>query len=73
MLRPFALASSAKNLAAEAPVMPEPTMTMSALSGSSEVVRWPKRNEDGSLCQKEAVDVGVGRLAMFDYLVLRIL
>ena len=63
-LNPLALASSAKNLAAEAPVMPEPTMTTSALLGSSVVVRWPKRNSDGSLCQKEAVESLLGSLAI---------
>ena len=65
-LSPFALSSSAKNLAAEAPVMPEPTMTISASEGRCGVVRWPKRNADGSLCQNEEVDSVVGKLAMFD-------
>lgn len=41
--------------------MPLPTMTISACEGSSEVVRWPKRKEDGSLCQNEELDSGVGR------------
>ena len=63
-LNPFALSSSAKNLAADAPVMPEPTMTTSASSGKVPDVRWPRRKSDGSLCQKEADDLGVGRLAM---------
>ena len=64
MLRALAPTSSAKNLAADAPVIPEPTMTMSASGGRYGVVRWPRRNSDGSLCQKEAVDSTVGRLAM---------
>jgi hypothetical protein len=63
MLFPFARSSSARNLATEVPVMPLPTMTMSAEAGSSGVVRWPRRNSLGSLCQKEVVDVGVGREA----------
>lgn len=62
MLNPFVLSSSAKNLAAEAPVIPEPTITTSASDGSLSVVRWPSRNFEGSLCQNEAVDSGVGRL-----------
>ena len=65
ILDPFALTSSAKNLAADAPVIPEPTMIMSASVGRSEVVRWPRRNLEGSLCQNEAVESGVGRVAMF--------
>lgn len=52
----LALASSAKNLAADAPVIPEPTMTMSASVGRSGVVRWPRRKWEGSLCQNEAVE-----------------
>ena len=43
--------------------MPLPTITMSASAGSSWVVRWPRRNSLGSLCQKDLVDVGVGREA----------
>lgn len=65
ILRPFALASSAKNLAADAPVIPDPTITISASVGRSEVVRWPIRNSEGSLCQNEFVEFGVGRLAIF--------
>ena len=64
MLRSLALASSAKYRAADAPVIPEPTMTISAVGGSSVVVRWPSRNCDGSLCQNEAVDFSEGRLAI---------
>ena len=64
-LNPFALSSSAKYLAAEAPVMPEPTMTTSASEGRCGVVRWPMRNSEGSLCQNEDVDSVVGKLAIF--------
>ena len=64
ILRSLALASSARNLAADVPVMPEPTMTMSASAGRSGVVRCPRRNSEGSLCQNEAVESGVGRLAI---------
>lgn len=39
-------------------------MTMSASGGRSGVVRWPKRNSEGSVCQKEAVESDEGRLAM---------
>jgi hypothetical protein len=63
MLLPLALSSSARYRAALAPVMPDPTMTMSASAGSASVVRWPSRNSLGSLCQKELEDVGVGRVA----------
>ena len=64
ILRSLDLASSAKNLAADAPVIPEPTITMSASARRSEVVRWPSRNSEGSLCQNEAVESVVGRLAI---------
>ena len=64
ILKSLALASSARNLAADVPVMPEPTMMMSASAGRWEVVRWPRRNLEGSLCQNEAVESGGGRLAM---------
>lgn len=60
MLRPLARASSARKRAAEVPVMPLPTMTMSASAGSSEVVRWPSRKSLGSLCQKDEVELGTG-------------
>ena len=63
-LNPVALSSSAKNLAADAPVIPEPIMTTSDSSGKVLDVRWPSRKFEGSLCQKEADDSGVGRLAM---------
>ena len=38
-------------------------MTMSAVEGSSGVVQWLKRNGEGSLCQKEAVEFGTGKPA----------
>ena len=60
MLLPLALSSSARNLAIELPVIPLPIMTISASGGKSSVVRWPRRNSFGSLCQKELVDTGVG-------------
>jgi len=59
-----ARSSSAKNRAADAPVIPEPTITMSASDGNSTVVRCPSRRSEGSLCQKEAVESRVGRLAI---------
>lgn len=62
MLLPFALASSVRYLAADVPVIPVPTTTMSASAGSSSVVRCPSKNLFGSLCQNEFVDVGVGRV-----------
>jgi hypothetical protein len=63
MFLPLALSSPARYRAALAPVIPDPTMTMSASAGSASVVRWPSRNSFGSLCQKELDDVGVGRVA----------
>ena len=39
-------------------------MMISACSGRSGGVRWPRRNEDGSLCQKDEVEAGVDRSAM---------
>lgn len=62
--KPAALPSSARNLAADAPVIPDPTTTTSAADGSAAVVRCPSRNGDGSLCQKEAVEFSVGRPAL---------
>ena len=59
-LFPLALSSSARYLAADVPVMPLPTMTISASAGSSSVVRCPIKNSLGSLCQKELLDAGVG-------------
>lgn len=38
------------------PVSPLPMITMSAEDGRVGVVLWPRRNDDGSLCQKEAVE-----------------
>jgi hypothetical protein len=64
MLFPFALSSAARYRAAELPVIPLPTMTISASDGRSSVVRWPSKNSFGSLCQNEAVDLGVGRVAL---------
>ena len=43
--------------------MPLPTITMSASAGSCSVVRCPSKNSLGSLCQKELLDFGVGRVA----------
>ena len=62
MLFPFALSSSERNRATDVPVIPLPTITMSASVGSSLVVRWPRRNSFGSVCQKELVDFSVGRV-----------
>ena len=39
-------------------------MIMSASAGRSGVVRWPRRNSEGSVCQNEAVESEGGRLAM---------
>ena len=64
ILSAFALGSSAKNLAADAPVIPDPTIIMSASVGRSGVVRWPRRYLEGSECQNEAVDSADGKLAM---------
>lgn len=63
MLFPLALSSSARYLAADVPVMPLPTMHMSASAGSCSVVRCPIKNSLGSLCQKELLDFGVGSVA----------
>jgi len=62
MVLPFARSSSAKKRAIEEPVMPLPTITISAIDGRSYVVRCPRRNSDGSLCQNEAVEFGLGKL-----------
>ena len=40
------------------------TKSISFSVGSFGVVRWPMRKSEGSLCQNEAVDSGLGRLAM---------
>lgn len=63
MLFPFALSSSLRNLAADVPVMPVPTITISASAGNSSVVRCPSRNSFGSVCQNELDEVGVGKEA----------
>lgn len=63
MLFPSALLSSLRYLAADVPVMPVPTMTISASAGSSSVVQCPRRNSFGSLCQNEFEYIGVGRVA----------
>ena len=39
-------------------------MIMLASAGRSGVVRWPRRNSEGSVCQNEAVESEGGRLAM---------
>jgi hypothetical protein len=70
MLFPFALASSLKYLAADVPVMPVPTITISASEGSSSVVRCPSKNSFGSVCQNEFDEVGVGREARGCFMVL---
>jgi len=70
MLFPLARASSLRNLAADVPVMPVPTITISASEGSFSVVRCPNKNSFGSLCQKEFVDVGVGREARGCFIVI---
>jgi hypothetical protein len=69
MLFPSALLSSLRNLATDVPVIPVPTMTMSASAGSSSVVRCPSKNSFGSLCQNESVEVGVGREARACFIV----
>jgi hypothetical protein len=60
-LFPLARSSSAKKRAMDDPVKPLPTITTSAVEGKSGVVRWPSRKVDGSECQKEDVEEGVGR------------
>ena len=52
--------------AADAPDIPLPMITISAFVGREEVVRWPKRVLDGSLCQNDLVELAVGRLACPD-------
>ena len=59
-LRPLARSSSARKRAADVPVMPLPIITTSASAGRSSVVRWPRRNWFGSLCQKDLVELGTG-------------
>jgi hypothetical protein len=43
------------------PVIPLPTITISASVGSFSVVRWPSKTLDGSLCQKDFDELGTGR------------
>jgi hypothetical protein len=45
-----------------APVIPLPMITTSAEEGRPLVDRWPSSG-DGSVCQNESVDFGVGRPA----------
>jgi hypothetical protein len=52
--------SSAIHLAALAPVMPLPIITVSAYEGNAEVVLWPRRNSSGSACQKDFVGCNEG-------------
>lgn len=54
-------ASWSRLQAAKAPTIPLPTTTTSTAEGRSLVVRWLRRIFDGSLCQYDAVDAGVGR------------
>jgi hypothetical protein len=44
-------------------VIPLPMITTSAEEGRPLVDRWPRSSGDGSVCQKESVDFGVGRPA----------
>ena len=60
----LALSSSNKYLATAAPLIPEPIITTSASAGRVEVVRWPSRTWEGSLCQNEAVECLEGKAAM---------
>jgi hypothetical protein len=69
MLFPFALSSSLRYRAAEVPVIPVPTITISASDGNSSVVLWPSKNLFGSLCQNEFEDVGVGSVARACFMV----
>jgi hypothetical protein len=46
-----------------APVIPLPMTTTSAEEGRPLVERWPRSSGDGSVCQNESVDLGVGRPA----------
>lgn len=61
IFKSFARASSLRNLATETPDIPVPMIAISAELGSSAVVLWPNRNFDGSLCQKDAVGLALGR------------
>jgi hypothetical protein len=44
-------------------VIPLPMITTSAEEGRPLVDRWPSSSGDGSVCQNESVDFGVGRPA----------
>jgi hypothetical protein len=43
-----------------APVIPLPITTTSAVVGKSLVDRWPRSNGEGSECQKDLLEFGVG-------------
>ena len=45
------------------PVIPLPIITTSAVEGKTLVDRCPRSSGDGSVCQKESVDFGVGSAA----------
>jgi len=63
ILRSLPSSFSRRKRAADAPEIPLPMITRSAFVGSNGVVRWPKRTLEGSLCQYDLVELGVGRLA----------
>jgi hypothetical protein len=42
------------------PVMPLPMMTTSAVAGRFLVDRWPSSSGEGSVCQNDLVEFGVG-------------
>lgn len=60
-LSPSSWPSWSRRQAAKAPTMPLPIITTSTTGGRSLVVRWLRSIFDGSLCQYDAVDAGVGR------------
>jgi hypothetical protein len=43
-----------------APVIPLPIITTSAVAGRSLVDRWPRSRGEGSVCQKDLLEFGVG-------------
>lgn len=45
------------------PVIPLPIITTSVVEGKALVDRCPRSSGDGSVCQKESVDFGVGSAA----------
>lgn len=63
--------SSAICCAINAPDMPLPIITISAVVGNSLVVRWPKRNFEGSQCQKDLVGCRDGKPDPFSSLGVR--